>query len=348
MKAAVYSFSRRGAFLSKKIRDFLISTGYEVKIGTMPKYAAEAGIPAMSDHNASCAEDFVDCDAIVFVGSVGIAVRTIAPFIKSKLTDPAIISMDECGTFIIPILSGHIGGANDLARRLAEAVGGQACVTTATDVNGLFSVDEWAARNNMVITSLKAAKDFAAALVDGHTVGFFSEFPVIGSLPNHIIEDMDFKEGMAVTIDKTAMPFPNTLLLLPKIVHLGIGCRRDVSLSALEDLVLPELEKLKIDMRSVAGISSIDIKKDEQGLLSFAKKYNLPVTFYSADELNSLEGDFSASAFVESVTGVGNVCERSAVLSSSGGRLILPKTTLIGATLAVAVENITLCFAKSD
>ena len=109
----------------------------------------------------------------------------------------------------------------------------------------------------------------------------------------------------------------------------------------------PELEKLQLDKRSVVAIASVDLKKDEQGLLAFAKKYNFAANFYSADELNSVAGDFTPSAFVQSVVGVSNVCERSAVKDSKGGRLLLRKTSLNGVTLAVAAENLVLDFART-
>ncbi len=350
MRAAIFSFSARGAELSKKVAEYLHSIGYETELQTVAKYAEQTGIaPMLPDHNGACAAVFNKCQALVYVGAVGIAVRTIAPFIKSKLTDPAVISVDERGSFVIPLLAGHIGGANELSRCLAAALGATACVTTATDVNGLFAVDEWAARNRMVLCSLAAAKDFAAALVGDENVGLYydKEFQLTGPLPKLVVEDSSLPVGMAVTLQKHLQPFKTTVRLLPKIVHLGIGCRRNTPLENIEALVLPELEKLQLDKRSVVAIASVDLKKDEQGLLAFAKKYNFAANFYSADELNSVAGDFTPSAFVQSVVGVSNVCERSAVKDSKGGRLLLRKTSLNGVTLAVAAENLVLDFART-
>ena len=348
MEAAIYSFSLRGAKLSKRITALLKSLDYHVSNKTVAKYAEEASLePLLPDHNVACAEDFSRCQLLVFVGAVGIAVRTIAPFIKSKLTDPAVLSIDERGNFVIPLLAGHIGGANEMSRYVAAALGAQACVTTATDVNGLFAVDEWAARNNMVLCSLKAAKDFAAALVSGEKVGLYMDagLEVAGSLPKQVEINGSLPIGMAITLSKRLAPFrKSTLRLLPKIVHLGIGCKRNTPLERIEELVLPELERLDLDMRSIAGIASVDLKKDEQGLLAFAKKYNFPAHFYTAEELNALEGDFTPSAFVQSVVGVSNVCERSAVKDAGGGRLALRKTSRNGVTLAIAVEDLVLDF----
>ena len=348
MEAAIYSFYLRGAKLSKRITALLKSLDYHVSNKTVAKYAEEASLePLLPDHNVACAEDFSRCQLLVFVGAVGIAVRTIAPFIKSNLTDPAVLSLDERGNFVIPLLAGHIGGANEMSRYVAAALGAQACVTTATDVNGLFAVDEWAARNNMVLCSLKAAKDFAAALVAGEKVGLYMDagLEVAGSLPKQVEINGSLPIGMAITLSKRLAPFrKSTLRLLPKIVHLGIGCKRNTPLERIEELVLPELERLDLDMRSIAGIASVDLKKDEQGLLAFAKKYNFPAHFYTAEELNALEGDFTPSAFVQSVVGVSNVCERSAVKDAGGGRLDLRKTSRNGVTLAIAVEDLVLDF----
>lgn len=350
MQAAVFSFSVRGAKLAVRVGEYLTSIGYDVELATVAKYAEQVGQQAMlPDHNAACGEVFNKCQALVFVGAVGIAVRTIAPFIKSKLTDPAVISVDERGNFVIPLLAGHIGGANEISRCLAAAINATCCVTTATDVNGLFAVDEWAARNHMVLCSLKAAKDFAAALVDGQQVGLYYDtyFSVKGELPRNVVVSSAPAVGMAVTLDKTLQPFATTVRLLPKIVHLGIGCRRNTPLEKIEALVLPELEKLKLDLRSVVALASVDLKKDEQGLLAFAKKYHLAANFYTADELNAVQGEFTPSAFVKSVVGVSNVCERSAVRDSSGGQLLLRKTSCDGVTLAVAVEDLELDFSRT-
>lgn len=264
MRAAIFSFSARGAELSKKVAEYLHSIGYETELQTVAKYAEQTGIsPMLPDHNGACAAVFNKCQALVYVGAVGIAVRTIAPFIKSKLTDPAVISVDERGSFVIPLLAGHIGGANELSRCLAAALGATACVTTATDVNGLFAVDEWAARNRMVLCSLAAAKDFAAALVGDEKVGLYydKEFQLTGPLPKLVVEDSSLPVGMAVTLQKHLQPFATTVRLLPKIVHLGIGCRRNTPLENIEALVLPELEKLQLDKRSVVAIASVDLKK---------------------------------------------------------------------------------------
>ena len=148
---------------------------------------------------------------------------------------------------------------------------------------------------------------------------------------------------MAVTTCKNRKPFGTTVVLMPKILHLGIGCRRNTPLEKIENFVLAEMEKHGFDMRCVKSIASVDLKKDEAGLLAFAAKHNVPVKFYTAAELQQAKGDFTPSAFVKSIAGVDNVCERSAVLAS-GGCLKLRKTAHDGVTLAVAEEPLIIDF----
>lgn len=350
MKAAIYSFSLRGALLSKHIAEALAGVGYHVENRTIAKYAEAAGLePLLPDYKVACENDFYTKQLLVFVGAVGIAVRTIANHVASKTTDPAVLSVDECGNFVIPLLAGHIGGANEMARELAAALGASACVTTATDVNGLFAVDEWAARNGMHLSDMKAAKAFAAELVHGNEVGLVYDegMTLVGALPTNVIASTEPEVGMEITVFASKEPFKTTLAIYPRIVHLGIGCRRDTPLEKIKALVLPELAKLGIEKQAIASIASVDLKKDEQGLLAFAKELSVPANFYTASELEAVEGDFTPSKFVQSIVGVSNVCERSAVLAADGGELLLRKTSKDGVTLAVAVANLELDFKKT-
>lgn len=289
---------------------------------------------------------FQTCRLIVFIGATGIAIRTIAPFIRSKVKDPAIVSIDERGHFVIPLLSGHIGGANALAAGIAEFLKAVPVITTATDVNDLFAVDEWAARHNMAISNLPSAKTFASCLVDCKKVGVKSDFPIRGPLPKGLVLAEEGPVGMAISLHKSVQPFVETVVLRPRILHLGIGCRKGTTMDAIEELVIRELTRLRVTLSVVTGLASIDVKKEEPGLLSFAREYALPIHFYSAAELQAAEGDFTPSSFVAQTVGVDNVCERAAVLDSHGGTLLLRKTSANGVTLAVAMEDFTVDFNK--
>ncbi|MGE4588764.1 MAG: cobalt-precorrin 5A hydrolase [Acidaminococcaceae bacterium] len=347
MNAVIFSYTRNGAKLSLRIRKCLQNLCYETDVYTSEKYVE---VDSSLKKGSGCKEDarlaFQDNQVVVYVGACGIAVRAIAPFVKNKTVDPAVISIDERGRFVIPLLSGHIGGANNIARRIAQEIEAQAIITTATDINGLFAVDEWATKNNVHIVSMFAAKEVSAALVDGEIVGLMSKYEVDGEIPVGIARNRKARVGIVIGGNDELKPFPVTLNLIPRIFYLGIGCRRNTKMEDIEKLVLENLEKLRINIKAVAGIASVDLKKDEQGLLDFAKKYNLSIEFFSADELKNQKGEFCESEFVKSVVGVSNVCERSAVATSSGGTLLLPKTSQNGVTLAVTKVDWQVNFSK--
>ena len=347
MKAVIFSYTRRGAKLSLRIRKCLQALAYETEVYTSEKYVE---VDSLLKKSAGCKEEakqaFQDDQVIVYIGSCGIAVRAIAPFVKNKTVDPAVISIDELGRFVIPLLSGHIGGANEIARKIAHEINAQAVITTATDINGLFAVDEWATKNNVHIGSMHAAKEIAAALVDGESVGFVSSYTVNDHLPSGISTDEKTRVGIVINDSDEVKPFPITLNLLPKVYYLGIGCRRNTKMENIEKLVLESLDELKINIKAIAGVASVDLKKDEEGLLDFAEKYRLPISFYTAAELESQQGEFGSSAFVQSIVGVSNVCERSAAAASEGGSMVLPKTSQNGVTLAIAKKDWLINFSK--
>ena len=346
MNAIVFSFTRNGAKISLILQKYLDSCGFATGIYTTRRYRDLD--PALKEISPSlqlmCKEAFSLCRLMVFIGATGIAIRSIAPYIRSKTKDPAVISIDEQGKFVIPLLSGHIGGANGLATGIAAFLKAVPVITTATDVNDLFAVDEWAARHNMSIYNMQSAKTFASYLVDCKKVGVKSEFPIRGTLPKGLVLAEEGPVGMAISLRKTVQPFVETVVLRPRILHLGIGCRRGTPKDNIEELVIQELKKLKVTMSVVKGIASIDVKKDEEGLLAFADESAFPIRFYSAEELRAVEGDFTPSAFVEKTVGVDNVCERAAVLDSKGGKLLLRKTGRNGVTLAIAAEEYVVDF----
>jgi len=276
------------------------------------------------------AEHFAQDEALIFVGAVGIAVRAIAPHCKSKATDPAVVVVDEGGNFAVPLLSGHLGGANALARALAKVCGAVPVITTATDVNGLFAVDLWAKAQNCTVLEPERIKNISGALLAGRTVRYYSQWPVAGEAPASV-EKADAPEAADFTL--TLTPKGEALHLVPRIGVLGVGCRRGTTAQQLEDAFAAS----GLSPAAVCAAASIDLKKDELGLAEFCKNHGWPITFYPAEELRAMPGQFTPSAFVASITGVDNVCERAAV-KASGGALFLPKTAGGGVTLALAVR----------
>ena len=167
MKLALFAYSRRGRETALRVRAALEGPEDQCRCFAPEKYAGGGFAPIQPPCARSTGPLFAWADALVFVGAAGIAVRSIAPYVRDKRTDPAVLCVDELGQFVIPLLSGHIGGANALARRLAAALDAVAVVTTATDVNHKFSVDAWAAENGLFIGSMAAAKAVSAAILEG-------------------------------------------------------------------------------------------------------------------------------------------------------------------------------------
>ena len=277
------------------------------------------------------AEHFAQDEALIFVGAVGIAVRAIAPHCRSKAADPAVVAVDEGGNFAV---SGHLGGANALARALAKACGAVPVITTATDVNGLFAVDLWAKAQNCAVLEPERIKRVSGALLAGQTVRYWSPWPVAGETPAGV-KKADAPEAADFAL--TLTPQGEALHLVPRIGVLGVGCRRGTTAQQLEEAFAAFCAASGLSPAAVCAAASIDLKKDEPGLAAFCKVHGWPITFYPADELRAVPGQFTPSAFVASVTGVDNVCERSAV-KASGGMLLLPKTAGGGVTLALAVR----------
>lgn len=319
MRACLFCFSDSGAKLAEKLCIML-----ELKKNCIHRHIPD-NIGVL----------FAEQEALIFIGACGIAVRAIAPFIKSKTADPAVIVIDDQGRYVIPILSGHIGGANRLAEKIASLLGAIPVITTATDGAGKFSCDAWAAQNDCAISSMEVAKKVSAAILK-RDIPIISDFELPSSLPKGLVLGESGEIGIYIGIHDRS-PFKTTLQLIPRILTLGIGCRKGTEKEHLMSAIKAVFADNNLDVRAVGRIASIDIKKDEEGLISCAKDLGAETAFYTADELNALDGDFDESDFVKKTVGTGNVCERSAVLSA--GKLIVKKIALDGVTVAVAERD---------
>ena len=346
-RTAFAAFTAAGAELARHIAVELVldseRTDEDIVLAAAPRVADKLGIDAIDDLASWTAGQFEACDALVFVGATGIAVRAIAPCLADKLTDPAVVCVDERGAHVIPLVSGHVGGANELARHIARITGGTACVSTATDVNGRFAVDEWAARQGMTLVERTLAKEVSATLLAGGTVGFSSEFGYGGALPNGISEDASCELGIHVGLDTASCPFERTLHLVPRIVTAGVGCRKGLDAGVLEQHVREVLESSGVAAEGVERVCSIDVKAGEPAIVALAAAFDVPCTVYSADELAQVEGMFSSSEFVEKTVGVDNVCERAAC--AAGATLLVRKQAGDGCTVALAVRAFVPSFA---
>lgn len=338
MKTAIFAYSRQGCLTAERVTANL-PDGENRKFA--PDRFAETGFSSITKPaEPFYGEQFLWADALIFIGALGIAVREIAPHIRSKTTDPAVLCIDELGKFVIPLLSGHIGGANKLAQELADRLNAQAVITTATDINGRFSVDSWAVQHDFLLSDISLTKEVSAAILE-HDIPLCSSLPIVTDLPNGLILSDTGEIGIYIGWKKLN-PFQKTLRIIPKVLHLGIGCRRGIDCESIQKAISEVFARENIDKRAVKCISSIDLKSDEEGLLEYSRAENLPIRFYSAEELQTVPGSFSGSDFVKKVTGVDNVCERAAMIGAE--KMIISKTALNGVTIAVAAERKEVCF----
>lgn len=336
MKVSIISFTEQGGRLAEKIKDCLPDK--ETALYQKP----EQGLMAWTG------EQFAGKNAVVFIGACGIAVRAIAPYVKDKLSDSPVLVLDEKGQYVIPILSGHAGGANELAKLIAGRIQAAAVITTATDLNGKFAVDLFAKRNGLRILNKEGIAKVSAKVLCGEKItvsieGYgdrtcagddqVPEEAVLAPYPPRqrvdVLVSADAGKG---EFSKEAV-----LRLEPKEYVLGIGCRKGKAKEEISDVIHENLAKLGLQPSDIAAIASIEQKKDEKGICGWAEENGVPFVTFSKEELRLVEGTFHHSEFVEQTVGVDNVCERAALAACGAkGRLILDKQAENGITLAVA------------
>lgn len=339
----------------------------KVKCEALPEVSMRETVKACVDTY------FGQVDAIVFVTASGIAVRSVAEHLAHKSEDPAIVCMDECGKHVISLVSGHAGGANALTQMLADVMWATPVITTATDVEGRFSIDEYAREHNLVVTDWAKAKAISAeVLAAGAEPVWVDEAEVlqeeekracemrkeqkstgIDGCENEInVQKLQIGSHQVIITPQDGSVDAQTLQLIPRCIVAGVGCKKGTPVDKIEHAVQDAFAKAGLRMEALCAVVSIDLKKEEAGLLEFCETRNVPFETYAAEELQAVPGTYSASEFVSSVTGVENVCERSAVKYASEhgmnqgeqllgrqakhGELLLRKQAYGGVTVALA------------
>lgn len=335
MTAITFSFTLRGDALNNKICELFDDTAAFGKSDSFLKY---------TNIHSTVKKYFKKGNVLIFIGSAGIAVRVCAPFIKDKSEDPALIVIDEYGRFVIPLLSGHIGGANETAAFIAERINAAVVITTATDINGIWAADTWAAKNQYTIVNKECIKHISSALLDGSCIGIASDFEWAPPLPSGVKIGAGFKNGIVISYSQNKKIYENNLNIVPKSVVIGVGSKKDVSENALIHLWEAVSTDYNISNSAVKAVATIELKKNEAAVKRLAEYIGCKIMIFSAEELGKAVGCFVSSEFVKQITGIGNVCERAAVCGAGGGRLLVNKTLGSGVTLAAASEKILLKF----
>jgi cobalt-precorrin 5A hydrolase len=326
MNKIAVCFSPKGEEVIAKLNDKCRERGIKPARGYIlgeREHIRDGFIHVMSSVSEWTEGMFIPGNALIFVGAVGIAVRAISNLAKDKLSDCPVIVIDDNAQFVIPILSGHAGGANKLALALAELLGAVPVITTSTDVNDVFSADTFAAENRLGIVNREGIKKVSAKAIESKKI----TLSIKGFPPKERVD--------VIVADDTDAEY--SLLLKPRQYTVGIGLKRGKEAEELEKFFLETIKSVGIAASDVYAICTIDIKEDEPAILNLREKYRIPVLSFDKEILERTNGDFTSSEFVKSVTGVDNVCERAAVAGAgAGAELILKKTALDGMTVAVA------------
>jgi len=348
-KYAVWAITPNGVDIAQKIAGDLS----DVEVFLSDKVTAVGSqSTTFQSLSAMLAEQFCRYAGHVFIMSAGIVVRIIAPLIQSKVEDPAVVVVDDRGKHAISLLSGHIGGANDLAVKIAACIHANPVISTATDVNQIAAIDVLAKEKQLFIENPHAIKIANMALLKREKIRLHDPFGCMQvSIPDSIAWPTAVANGAYVTPgeskkeDHAACVFiddvivdlpPQALILRPPTLMAGIGCNRNTTMEEMQDHLERVFEQFQLALGSLAGIASIQLKADETGLLALAKHLGLPLYFYDKEELNQVQGIKNPSSMVEKHIGVKSVCEAAAIIAAQNGTLVVPKQTNRNVTTAVA------------
>jgi cobalt-precorrin 5A hydrolase / precorrin-3B C17-methyltransferase len=274
-----------------------------------------------------------ECDGIVLFLATGAAVRLVAPLLEGKHRDPGVVTVDDAGNFAVALCGGHEGGANALAARVADTLGGAPVITTASDCLGFPALDSLGDKLGLRLERDSDLASVGAALVSGEEVSLVAErrWP-LGPLPENVVRTDEWEAPLILISDRLVeTPRPAVVYRPPSLVA-GVGCSRGVGAEEILDLLLRSLAQAELTEKSVAALASIDVKRDEAGLLQAAEKLDVPIHFHPAEALSVVEAP-NPSELVREAVGTPSVAEAAVV--SSGAELVLEKRKSANATVAI-------------
>lgn len=377
MKLAIISFTENGIKLSKTVAKRLSRRKVTLYTKCSRYTAEDLKVQRVKESlQVWTAQRMAEGDVLLFIGACGIAVRAIAPNLTDKLHDVPVLVMDEEGQYVIPILSGHVGGANELARELADLMDACPVITTATDVQKKFAVDLFAKRNHLEIMNKDGIAKVSAKALAGEQLTiairakniecYHPKFCEVREedfteAENQLLREANMhkqdQEACGVEQPLRLVPYvkdqpvdivvsemqdnKNALIWLrPRRYVVGMGCRKNKDTEELLAFYQETLEQAMVEPGEVYALASIDKKKDEPGLLAISERMRIPFFTYTAEELNRVGECVHSSEFVKAQVGVDNVCERAAFAGcGANGTLIYEKQAFDGMTIAIAERN---------
>ena len=334
MKVACFSFTDRGSEIGDKLQS--LKDG-KYNIDHYSNGDIDGGI---KNKMQSIWNEY---DGLIFISAVGIAMRMSVPYVKDKIQDPALVVVDDLGKFSISLLSGHLGGANQLAHDIADKLGAMPVITTATDNRNIESIDMFAKSNNYIIEDIKSLTKLTSMMVNGKTIALYTEDDKYINYKNtEIIKNLkDISsniEGVIIVSSKESVgdiPIPFTILR-PKNINIGIGCKKGVEKSRIVESIKDEFKRQNLSLKSIKAIATVEVKKDEKGIIESSLYFNCPLKIFSLDEIKAVEDNFSKSQFVKDTIGVYSVSGPVAFLL--GGKMIKEKSKHNGITVSISKE----------
>ncbi len=348
-KVSILCLTGRGAELAIRLGKDM--EGCRLYIPLRLKCSCSAkSVTYFKDWQETFREAFENSSQLICIMAAGIVVRSLASLIVSKHSDPAVVVMDEEGNHVISLLSGHIGGANRLAEELASKTGGRAVITTATDVANKRAVDLLAMEIDAVLDPFSSLKGINRALAEDCAVNIYSPWPLVPGIkegftwqewPELGDEQASGFSQPAVIISWKQYDLRDSELiqLRPRNLVIGIGCRKDISLAALEQAINEVIHKFSLDRNCVKCLATIDLKAEEKAIKELAEKNKLPLITFSNKEIAVLDGTFEPSSWVRDKIGVGGVCEPAARLGANLGMTLVPKQKIGPVSISVAMER---------
>ncbi len=348
MNTAIIAVTLNGMKAAERIRASLEN---HCAIYTLEKYCTDDTDykPLKNGLKESMKNIFSSYKSIIMIMACGIAVRAIGPYLDSKLTDPAIVVLDEMGRNIISLISGHIGGANELAIKVAKITGGNPIITTASDNQKVISVDILAKKFNLALTDYEKAKVITSDIVNGRNVGLISDVKIKSEIGEGVtltawenIKKNDFVSLIYIgnkNIEEKELPF---VKLITKNLVMGIGCRKDTKGVDILDFVKSTLDEYKLSIEAIHSVCTITLKSEEKGIADLCQYLGVPLKIIEDQAIKAIEGNFPCSDFVRKTVGFGCVCEPCGFLGSKSGKQRIPKTSYKGITLSVYEEDLTL------
>lgn len=336
---AVYAATAKGAVTAGRVAAGLPEATLHLPRRLADEYENAAGFDRLTE---ALTQSFRRFRGHVVVAASGVVIRAVAPLLIDKTVDPAVVTVDPHGRYAVSLLSGHLGGANDLARAVADILGGQAVITTATDAEGLPALEVLARERGLAVQDFAPLSAVSRALVEGRRVAVYDPrdrlWPDLTDWPSSFVKvdapgEAGADPGVFVSLQGDGPP--GWWVLRPKRLAVGLGCNRGTETAELHELLESVFAARNWSLLSIGRLATIDAKRDEPGLIALAERLERPLEFYTREELSGLAAP-NPSATVKKHMGVESVCEAAAMKAADSGRLLATKTKSRNATAAVA------------